>query len=93
MQSLRAVPNVVSPARVAGECPECEYLLNKYEAVTFEQARAGSAFDIAGYIGDKVSIKRLQLEVDDVAERQRIARAALANHQNLAHPVVFKAGA
>jgi hypothetical protein len=78
---------------MAGECSECECLLSRYEAVTFEQARAGSAFDIAGYIGDKLSIQRLQQEVDDVAERQKIARAALTKHQNLAHPAVRKAGA
>ena len=69
-------------------CLECLELLSTYEAATFEQAKIHNALSIANHLRDRTAAKRLTLEAYEVTGRQRRARAALAEHQAMAHQIV-----
>ena len=84
--------SVISSYNIADECAECTYLLCKYEAATFEQAKIHNALDIAEYLQDRLSTRLIKLEAYEVTARRGSACSALVRHQRLAHRCVNMMG-
>jgi len=72
-------------AEINSGCRHCDQLRAQYEAATFDLARIHNALEIAEYLGDRDSRRRLKLAAFQTAERQRNARTALARHQEMEH--------
>jgi hypothetical protein len=82
--SARALSLVVSGAyEIKDDCTGCAYLLSKYEAATFEQARIHNELDLAERL--RIPTQSLKLEAYEVTARRNSARAAFQQHHQTAH--------